>query len=156
MISPCGGHTAAPRIYGSAIVAIDVVLRKASCRWRFRCQHSQACIKISAVICGFFGLKFCKLLALKLCARGVRRSASLCTKSQQNPSRIIAKSIQIYQNEAWDRFGRLLGRQLASGIPKVVRALYFLDAFWCHLGDFGRHFGTHWVPKGVPKSPFFS
>jgi hypothetical protein len=30
------------------------------------------------------------------------------------------------------------------------------SAFWRHLGDFGRHFGPHWVPKGVPKSHIFA
>ena len=42
LISPCGGHTAAPRIYGSAIVAFDVVLWATSCPWKFRCQRSLA------------------------------------------------------------------------------------------------------------------
>ena len=24
----------------------------------------------------------------------------------------------------------------------------FIDAFWHHLGDFGRHFGPSWAPRG--------
>ena len=26
--------------------------------------------------------------------------------------------------------------------------------FWCHLGDFGRHLGPSWAPRGGPKSHF--
>ena len=37
---------------------------------------------------------------------------------------------------------------LVSSGAKWCEGLYFRDPFWHHLGDFGRHFGTSWAPRG--------
>ena len=39
--------------------------------------------------------------------------------------------------------------------PKSVAILCFVRAFWCHLADFGCHFGPSWIPRGVQKSCFW-
>ena len=39
--------------------------------------------------------------------------------------------------------------------PKSVAILCFFRAFWCHLADFGCHFGPSWIPRGVQKSCFW-
>ena len=41
------------------------------------------------------------------------------------------------------------------GPPKRVAILCFFRAFWCHLADFGCHFGPSWIPRGVQKSCFW-
>ena len=44
---------------------------------------------------------------------------------------------------------------LVSSGAKWCEGLYFRDPFWHHLGDFGRHFGTSWAPRGSQNRPFW-
>ena len=44
---------------------------------------------------------------------------------------------------------------LVSSGAKQCEGLYFRDPFWHHLGDFGRHFGTSWAPRGSQNRPFW-
>ena len=51
-------------------------------------------------------------------------------------------SCPVVQNNARDyTFGALFGSTWVT--------------FWHHLGDFGRHFGTSWAPRGSQNRPFW-
>ena len=42
-----------------------------------------------------------------------------------------------------------------TGSAKVSVSLMLFSAFWRPLVDLLRHFGAHWILKGVPKSTIF-
>ena len=55
---------------------------------------------------------------------------------------IYHRSFPVVQNNARDyTFGALFGTTWVT--------------FWHHLGDFGRHFGTSWAPRGSQNRPFW-
>ena len=67
-----------------------------------------------------------------------------------------------FQNlqKSWKmRTGALQAASQARGCFRNAKSVFagcFFCAFWRPLVDFVRHFGAHWILKGVPKSRFFN
>ena len=66
----------------------------------------------------------------------------------QNPSKID-------QNAAKERSGSDLVSKSAQCNPPGSLVEMNLAGLWRHLGDFGRHFGPSWAPRGSPNRAFW-
>ena len=65
----------------------------------------------------------------------------------QIPSQIHPKSTKVVPKSAPKP-------ALEADRQRVIRGRVFTTSFWYRLGDFGRHLGPSWAPRGGPKSHF--
>ena len=71
----------------------------------------------------------------------------------------LSSNIDVLKSSRAQRLHNYYGlrkSRFVPGPPKSVAILCFFRAFWCHLADFGCHFGPSWIPRGVHKSCFWA
>ena len=97
---------------------------------------------------------FLRFSVISFRARRLWHSANAAPKSIKNDAQIRENSSQIHPK---------LVKMVPQSVPKVIleasrrsviRPGVFGDHLWRHLGDFGRHFGPSWAPRGSQNRAF--
>ena len=88
--------------------------------------------------------------ALVVCKFVTRNASKIEPQLCPNPLNFIKNPSEIDQNGALEHSERDLGGRSARSRPPP----YLFWSFWSHLGDFGRHFGASWVPRGLKIEHF--
>ena len=97
---------------------------------------------------------FLRFSVISFRARRLWHSANAAPKSVKNDAKIHENSSQIHPK---------LVKMVPQSVPKVIleasrrsviRPGVFGDHLWRHLGDFGRHFGRSWAPRGSQNRAF--
>ena len=98
---------------------------------------------------------FLRFSVISFRARRLWHSAIAAPKSVKNDAQIHENSAQIHPK---------LVKMVTQSVPKVIleasrrsviRPGVFGDHLWRHLGDFGRHFGPSWAPRGSQNLVFW-
>ena len=71
-----------------------------------------------------------------------------------NPSKAMQNQSKIDQNGAKERSESDLGSKSVPGFQKSGHGFEKWMQFLRHLGDFGRHFGPSWAPRGSQNRAF--
>ena len=93
--------------------------------------------------------------AAETCPKSFRNDAKIHPKSIKNPSKIDQSGAQERQNRQNDVQERILEKGPFQDPPGGGRVQARTAPLGRHLGDFGRHFGHRWAPRGSQNRAFW-
>ena len=114
---------------------------------RLTLAHFCRYLYVLDVCCQFASCQAMLAICKSYCKNVSEMHQQLCN----NPSKVMQNPSKIDENGAKERSESDLGSKSAPGFQKSGHGFEKWMPFLRHLGDFGRHFGPSWAPRGSPN-----